>query len=41
VTKAVTPELLRLMTNADPSVVRAASNTVFQMDPAALPRRGP
>jgi hypothetical protein len=41
VTKAVFPELLLLLTNTESSVVRAASNTIFHIDPSALPPRGP
>ena len=35
------PALLRLMTNSDPQLAFAASNAVAQLDPAALPPRGP
>ena len=35
------PTLLRLMTNSDPQLALAASNAVAQIDPAALPPRGP
>ena len=35
------PTLLRLMTNSDPQLAFAASNAVAQIDPTALPPRGP
>jgi len=35
------PALLRLMTSTNSSLASAASNAVFQIDPAALPARGP